>query len=100
MGSGLVVVLLILSTTPLWEQGHVMRYRGHINQQTIKDVAFVGPDDSTIAAGSDCGRMFLWDRASGGYHHLCVPSIYSTCRDKIAGFSREGRWIPAHAHSH
>ncbi|KAK9903580.1 hypothetical protein WJX75_009241 [Coccomyxa subellipsoidea] len=47
------------------EQGHVMRYRGHINQQTIKDVAFVGPDDCAVAAGSDCSRLFLWDRATG-----------------------------------
>jgi WD40 repeat protein len=48
-----------------WVQGHVMRYRGHINQQTIKDVAFVGPDDCAVAAGSDCSRLFLWDRATG-----------------------------------
>ncbi|BDA50285.1 probable DDB1- and CUL4-associated factor 6 [Coccomyxa sp. Obi] len=47
------------------EHGYVMRYRGHNSQQTIKDIAFVGPDDCAVAAGSDDGRMFIWDRATG-----------------------------------
>lgn len=46
-------------------QGYVMRYRGHISRQTIKDVAFVGPGDCAVASGSDDGRMFIWDRFSG-----------------------------------
>ncbi len=46
-------------------QGYVMHFRGHNSQQTIKDVAFVGPDDCAVAAGSDDGRMFIWDRATG-----------------------------------
>ncbi len=46
-------------------QGYVMRYRGHNSQQTIKDITFVGPDDYAVAAGSDDGRMFVWDRATG-----------------------------------
>jgi nuclear receptor interaction protein len=54
-------------------QGYVQRYRGHISRQTIKDVAFVGPDDCAVAAGSDDGRMFLWDRATGALAmHACT----------------------------
>ncbi len=46
-------------------QGFVMRYRGHVSRQTIKDVAFVGPGDCAVASGSDDGRMFIWDRYTG-----------------------------------
>lgn len=42
-----------------------MCYGGHSNSETIKDVAFVGPNDEVVAAGSDNGCMFLWDRVSG-----------------------------------
>jgi WD40 repeat protein len=35
--------------------------------QTIKDVSFVGPDDCAVAAGSDDGRMFIWDRRTGAH---------------------------------
>jgi WD40 repeat protein len=46
-------------------QGYVVRFRGHISRQTIKDVAFVGPGDCAVASGSDDGRMFIWDRYTG-----------------------------------
>lgn len=38
---------------------------GHLSQKTIKAVSFVGPDDALVAGGSDCGRVFLWERDSG-----------------------------------
>ncbi|GFR41420.1 hypothetical protein Agub_g2104, partial [Astrephomene gubernaculifera] len=42
------------------------RYVGQCNVQTdIKEVTFVGSDDRLVAAGSDCGRVFLYDSASG-----------------------------------
>lgn len=50
----------------------MQRYRGHISRQTIKDIAFVGPGGCAVAAGSDDGRMFLWDRVSGALAlHAC-----------------------------
>lgn len=57
-------------------QGYVMRYRGHISRQTIKDVAFVGPGDCAVASGSDDGRMFIWDRYTGLCYTCCTcPEI-------------------------
>ena len=58
-----------------------MRYGGHQNRETVKDVAFVGPHDEVVAAGSDNGCMYLWDRTSGAWSyqarafcmHMCVP---------------------------
>jgi WD40 repeat protein len=41
------------------------RYRGHVSLKTIKDVAFVGPQQDMVAAGSDDGRVFIWDRDTG-----------------------------------
>eukprot|EP00775_Hariotina_reticulata_P005038 gene5038-5280_t len=52
----------------LFEKGEVepsLRYRGHLSVKTVKDVSFVCPDESLVAAGSDDGRMFIWDRTSG-----------------------------------
>lgn len=42
------------------------RYQGHLNVHTIKAVTFVGPGQGLVAAGSDCGRLFLWERSTGG----------------------------------
>lgn len=54
--------------------GVASRYRGHASVKTIKDVAFVGPNQSMVAAGSDDGRMFIWDRYTGeGQQHLHSP---------------------------
>lgn len=49
---------------------HVCRYRGHVSLKTIKDVSFVGPRQEMVAAGSDDGRMFIWDRYTGGRQQL------------------------------
>ena len=62
----------------------MQRYRGHISRQTIKDVSFVGPSDNAVAAGSDDGRMFLWDRCTGALFlhpfdptHICQATLLS-----------------------
>ena len=39
-------------------------YRGHLNTRTVKDVSFLGPDDSFVASGSDDGSVFIWDRST------------------------------------
>lgn len=42
------------------------RYVGHCNMQTdIKEVVFLGQGDQLVAAGSDDGRVFIYDAASG-----------------------------------
>eukprot|EP01094_Clydonella_sp_ATCC50884_P022216 TRINITY_DN5062_c0_g1_i1.p1 TRINITY_DN5062_c0_g1~~TRINITY_DN5062_c0_g1_i1.p1 ORF type:complete len:631 (-),score=198.67 TRINITY_DN5062_c0_g1_i1:279-2171(-) len=43
----------------------VQRYVGRANVQTfLKDVAFLG-DDQYVVTGSDCGRMFVWEKGTG-----------------------------------
>eukprot|EP00803_Ostreobium_quekettii_P006046 evm.model.scf_430.5 EVM.evm.TU.scf_430.5 scf_430:29660-44035(+) len=46
-------------------QSWTMRYRGQVHLQAIKDVAFVGPRQDFVAAGSDDGRMFVWEKRTG-----------------------------------
>ena len=42
------------------------RFIGHYNLKTdIKEANFFGPSDEFIVSGSDDGRLFIWDRASG-----------------------------------
>ena len=36
---------------------------GHRNAQTVKGVAFAGAEDELVASGSDCGHLFLWNKA-------------------------------------
>ncbi|EFJ39457.1 hypothetical protein VOLCADRAFT_100946 [Volvox carteri f. nagariensis] len=44
----------------------LQRYVGQCNVQTdIKEVNFIGCDDRVVAAGSDCGRVFLYDADTG-----------------------------------
>uniref|UniRef100_A0A7E4VTL0 WD_REPEATS_REGION domain-containing protein n=1 Tax=Panagrellus redivivus TaxID=6233 RepID=A0A7E4VTL0_PANRE len=44
---------------------HSERYLGACNIRTdIKQARFAGANDEFIAAGSDCGRMFIWERAT------------------------------------
>ncbi|CAO0794368.1 unnamed protein product [Mucor circinelloides] len=39
-----------------------MKYTGHCNIETIKDVDFFGPNDEYIISGSDGGYLFIWDK--------------------------------------
>lgn len=79
------------------------RYRGHLSIKTVKDVAFVGPRQSMVAAGSDDGRLFVWDRNTGEHMggrgggsvcaHACV--IISVCVCVCVGAAPEsGRDSP------
>lgn len=43
---------------------YVKRYKGHRNNATVKGVNFYGPKSEFVVSGSDCGHIFLWDKAS------------------------------------
>ncbi|KAG2232336.1 hypothetical protein INT48_002285 [Thamnidium elegans] len=42
-----------------------MKYSGHCNIETVKDVDFFGLRDEYIASGSDNGYVFIWDKKTG-----------------------------------
>lgn len=43
---------------------YVHKYRGHVNSATIKGVNFFGPQSEYIVSGSDCSKIFFWDKKS------------------------------------
>ena len=48
-----------------WIQPHVV-YRGHRNCRTIcKQTNFYGMNDEVVISGSDCGRIFFWEKKTG-----------------------------------
>ncbi|KAI9264648.1 WD40-repeat-containing domain protein [Helicostylum pulchrum] len=42
-----------------------MKYSGHCNIETVKDVDFFGLRDEYIVSGSDKGYVFIWDKKTG-----------------------------------
>ncbi|KAG2077379.1 WD40 repeat-like protein [Suillus decipiens] len=42
-----------------------MRFTGHCNIETVKDVNFLGPHDEFITSGSDDGNFFIWRKSTG-----------------------------------
>ncbi|KAL6905280.1 hypothetical protein ACP4OV_002881 [Aristida adscensionis] len=42
-------------------------YLGHRNNETVKRVTFIGPNDEYVASGSDCGRIFIWRKRDGKF---------------------------------
>jgi len=42
-----------------------MRFSGHCNVETVKDVNFLGPYDEYVTSGSDDGNFFIWKKSSG-----------------------------------
>ncbi|KIJ70527.1 hypothetical protein HYDPIDRAFT_105273 [Hydnomerulius pinastri MD-312] len=42
-----------------------MRFTGHCNVETVKDVNFLGPYDEYVTSGSDDGNFFIWNKSSG-----------------------------------
>ncbi|KAI9574450.1 WD40-repeat-containing domain protein [Boletus coccyginus] len=42
-----------------------MRFSGHCNVETVKDVNYLGPYDEYVASGSDDGNFFIWKKSSG-----------------------------------
>ncbi|KAK5123260.1 hypothetical protein LTR85_002690 [Meristemomyces frigidus] len=54
---------LVEPTAPC--HGPIRTYRGHCNVRTVKDVNYLGPDDSYVVSGSDDGNVFIWCRKTG-----------------------------------
>ncbi|EIM88452.1 WD40 repeat-like protein [Stereum hirsutum FP-91666 SS1] len=46
------------------------RFAGACNEETVKDVNFLGPDDSYVVSGSDDGNFFVWRKATGALHGI------------------------------
>ncbi|CAO3674315.1 unnamed protein product [Rhizopus stolonifer] len=44
---------------------HKMKYTGHRNIETIKEVDFFGQSDEYVVSGSDDGLLFIWDKNTG-----------------------------------
>ncbi|KAH7887708.1 WD40 repeat-like protein [Phlebopus sp. FC_14] len=42
-----------------------LRFSGHCNVKTVKDVNFLGPCDEFVTSGSDDGNFFVWKKSSG-----------------------------------
>ncbi|KAH6824350.1 Transducin/WD40 repeat-like superfamily protein, partial [Perilla frutescens var. hirtella] len=40
-------------------------YKGHRNCETVKGVNFFGPKCEYVVSGSDCGRIFIWNKKGG-----------------------------------
>ncbi|KAI4350247.1 hypothetical protein L6164_004719 [Bauhinia variegata] len=40
-------------------------YKGHRNRETVKGVNFFGPKCEYVVSGSDCGRIFIWNKKGG-----------------------------------
>lgn len=40
-------------------------YKGHRNSETVKGVNFFGPKCEYVVSGSDCGRIFIWNKKGG-----------------------------------
>ncbi|EFC38336.1 predicted protein [Naegleria gruberi] len=47
-----------------------MKYNGHCNIRTVKEVNFFGEDSEFVISGSDCGNVFVWDKKTG-----CIVNI-------------------------
>ena len=45
--------------------GFKMRFKGHQNNDTVKQVAYVGHESNFVVSGSDCGRIFIWNAKDG-----------------------------------
>lgn len=45
--------------------GPLQVYMGHKNCETLKNVNFLGPNSEYVVSGSDCGRIFIWNKKSG-----------------------------------
>lgn len=40
-------------------------YKGHRNSETVKGAGFFGPKCEYVVSGSDCGRIFIWNKKGG-----------------------------------
>lgn len=46
-------------------QDYSMKYVGHRNKETIKQVSYFGYRCEYVMSGSDCGHIFLWEARTG-----------------------------------
>jgi hypothetical protein len=53
-----------------------MRFTGHRNVQTVKGCNFFGASDEYVVSGSDCGHVFVWDKATGRLQQLVRMCVW------------------------
>ncbi|XP_055340862.1 uncharacterized protein LOC129589944 [Paramacrobiotus metropolitanus] len=54
----------------------LQHYEGHRNNQTVKGVNFYGAKSEYVVSGSDCGRVFFWDKETARIvHYLMADEI-------------------------
>ena len=46
-------------------KGYVMKFSGHRNCDTVKQITYMGSRSEWIVSGSDCGHVFIWSSSSG-----------------------------------
>ena len=72
----------------------LQRFVAHRNEQTdIKEAVFLGPDDALVACGSDDGRVFIYDAATG----QCLRALQAD--EDVANCVRPHPWLPVLATS-
>jgi hypothetical protein len=49
------------SEAPPPSTGYYRKYSGHRNNNTVKQVVFMGGRSDFVISGSDCGHLFIWD---------------------------------------
>ncbi|XP_055356629.1 DDB1- and CUL4-associated factor 8-like [Paramacrobiotus metropolitanus] len=50
----------------------LQHYEGHRNNQTVKGVNFYGAKSEYVVSGSDCGRVFFWDKVTARIIHCLM----------------------------
>jgi len=54
------------------DNSFTQRYTGHCNIRTVKEVNFYGPRSEYVVSGSDCGRVFIWDKKTAQLVNMMV----------------------------
>ncbi|GAX74097.1 hypothetical protein CEUSTIGMA_g1546.t1 [Chlamydomonas eustigma] len=54
----------------------LMQYSGHRNIQTVKGCNFYGSCDNYVVSGSDCGHVFVWNKADGGLKQMMHGDLH------------------------
>lgn len=118
-GKGILLDLLTINLEPKKEWNHELckefrdsqeRFCGHSNMNTdIKEANWFGGRDQYIVGGSDCGSLFVWERATGNVigawkadEHIlnCVQPHPSRCLLATSGIDNVVRlWEPARVSS-
>lgn len=51
--------------SPSIESGYSMKFTGHNNCDTVKQVSYLGGRSEFVLSGSDCGHIFIWEASTG-----------------------------------